>query len=1144
MVCNFREGDKKSHISDILSEYDMTVMDYPRQYEGCPLLPLEMIHHFLRSSESWLSLEGQHNVLLMHCERGGWPVLAFMLAGLLLYRKQYNGEQKTLEMVYKQAPKELFHLFCSLNPQPSHLRYLQYITRQGSGSDWPPKDKPLMLECIILRVVPQVDTMGGCRPVVRIYGQDPLNPTNRSSKILFSTPRTRISVRHYRQEENADPKISARCRVQGDVVLECIHVDEDLEREVMMFRVMFNTAFIESDILLLNNEEIDVVWNVKDQFPRDFKVEVLFSDFNVAKSEMNLEAATGGDDDDDGDFEGASTEEFFEAEEIFSTSEMHADTQILRTKSAVDDNVPDSEIHVVADKDVKKLENGITQQSSYGSINGRPDEIDRTDALVELTKIEVKDTCATTDSGPNVTEKLIMLDDVFPLEEKRMLESSSLLGKTEALSSTVEEESSGAQSFDDSEAKTFYSSVISNFFQKTRTIDGEIGKLENLALSNGRNNKIEYSVSEEGMDGSTAKRTFFFDSSAMNSLVTREVSFLDGRDHDLTSLSVVDHKVEELHTHDSQHDLKIKVEAYSDSWLETSSATERREIGPNFTICDKATISENLIALDEANEVEREKLAEINNFMQKSRVLDPLLMEERSTGDPIHLECLVKGAFYQNDGEDVTDDMLDTHVSDSEDKGALEVTVSKSDLDMISISRKSIVSDVNQKFGLSDAASKRICAAETVDFERESNGSVCEARVEAKFTNKKTGSITQRQNNEKVLPPMKKFPTNSRPPSNPVAAKQKSSHQEATNLHAKAAKTKIVARWISPQKASDLTSSYRPSHPPSRYNSAPPALAMPSVQTNDESINVMDRLVDCNSLDGYVSSVGSVPSLSPPLIEPSKHALDHLSISCQHTAAHSPALQSPPSQQPPRVPLVETHSLGTKLKNSSTQTSLSPRSPSPPPPLPPLSLPPTSNPPPPPTPPPPPPLPFGSSIKGPFSSPDSCMVDVTYAIGLPSYATTQLVFPAAKKAGPPPPPPPPPPLPQPAFSGRSIKDESPSPPPPPTVSGSSIKISCPPPPPPPPPSRTSTPTSSRALFASSTAQPSPQPAPPPPTSVLSRPNPISGSTFAFPPGPLFTIPESSLSCQSLRVPSSPTLFPSPTHSPPAKYNYPINSSPP
>lgn len=51
-------------------------------------------------------------------------------------------------------------------------------------------------------------------------------------------------------------------------------MDEDCEQEMIMFRVMFSTAFIDSKILLLNNEEIDVAWNAKDQFPRDFKAEV------------------------------------------------------------------------------------------------------------------------------------------------------------------------------------------------------------------------------------------------------------------------------------------------------------------------------------------------------------------------------------------------------------------------------------------------------------------------------------------------------------------------------------------------------------------------------------------------------------------------------------------------------------------------------------------------------------------------------------------------------------------------------------------------------------------------------------------------------------------------------------------------------
>lgn len=190
MVFNFTEGYRRTRISDILSQYDMTVMEYPRKYEGCPVLPLEMIHHFLRSSESWLSLEGQQNVLLMHCERGSWNVLAFMLAALLLFRKQYNGQQKTLEMVYKQAPKEIIHLFTPLNPQPSQLRYLHYISRKNIGSDWLPTDTPLVLDYIILKFLP-IFGEKGFLPIVRLYGQDLSSSTaNRNSKLLFSSAKT------------------------------------------------------------------------------------------------------------------------------------------------------------------------------------------------------------------------------------------------------------------------------------------------------------------------------------------------------------------------------------------------------------------------------------------------------------------------------------------------------------------------------------------------------------------------------------------------------------------------------------------------------------------------------------------------------------------------------------------------------------------------------------------------------------------------------------------------------------------------------------------------------------------------------------------------------------------------------------------
>ncbi|XP_042040507.1 formin-like protein 20 [Salvia splendens] len=395
MVFNFKGREKRSQLSDVLSQYDMTVMDYPRQYEGCPLLPLEMINHFLRSSESWLSLEGQQNVLLMHCERGGWPVLAFMLAGLLLYRKQYTGEQKTLEMVYKQAPRELLHLLSPLNPQPSQLRYLQYISRRNNGSNWPPADTPLALDCIILRILPSYDGGRGCRPVFRVYGQDPTSKTStRSSKLLFSTLKVKKKIRFYQQEECELVKINIRCRVKGDIVLECIHLEDDLVREEMIFRVMFHTAFVRSNILTLNRDEADVLWDAKDQFSREFRAEVLFSDADSVHSIVNTEEA---ESEDGNETENAGAEEFFEAEEIFSSavhahdgkveSEPESDDYAVITGSEVNEST--QEVAVKGDSDHYAFEDCVSDEGiQRRSGNAKVESVLQTDK--EATSAETK----------------------------------------------------------------------------------------------------------------------------------------------------------------------------------------------------------------------------------------------------------------------------------------------------------------------------------------------------------------------------------------------------------------------------------------------------------------------------------------------------------------------------------------------------------------------------------------------------------------------------------------------------------------------------------------------------------------------------------------------------------------------------------
>lgn len=76
------------------------------------------------------------------------------------------------------------------------------------------------------------------------------------------------------QKESRLVKIDINCKIQGDIVLECTSVHRDLEHEDMMFRIMFNTGFVRSNILMLGRDEIDTLWDTKELFPKDFRAEV------------------------------------------------------------------------------------------------------------------------------------------------------------------------------------------------------------------------------------------------------------------------------------------------------------------------------------------------------------------------------------------------------------------------------------------------------------------------------------------------------------------------------------------------------------------------------------------------------------------------------------------------------------------------------------------------------------------------------------------------------------------------------------------------------------------------------------------------------------------------------------------------------
>ncbi|EFJ38306.1 hypothetical protein SELMODRAFT_402115 [Selaginella moellendorffii] len=132
----------------------------------------------------------------------------------------YTGEFKTLDMLHREAPKGLMQLLTPPNPMAAEIS---------------PEDE----DALCLGKEEQV-----CGIIDRF------------------------------QTDCDVMKIDVQCAVQGGVVLECIHLDLESDREEMMFWVMFNTAFIRSNILMLNRDDIDILWNGKECFSKDSRPEV------------------------------------------------------------------------------------------------------------------------------------------------------------------------------------------------------------------------------------------------------------------------------------------------------------------------------------------------------------------------------------------------------------------------------------------------------------------------------------------------------------------------------------------------------------------------------------------------------------------------------------------------------------------------------------------------------------------------------------------------------------------------------------------------------------------------------------------------------------------------------------------------------
>nr|KYP38214.1 Formin-like protein 6 [Cajanus cajan] len=353
LVCNFRDEETRARAFD-----HVTLVDYPRHHLGCPVLKAEDTWRFLRSCDTWLS-RGRRDVVLMHCERGAWPVLAFALAALLLFRKQCEGEKRALDTVYELAPRQLLHSLMAVNQIPSQLRYLRYVATCNGTLDSVTLSRVVRLDCVVLRFMPKFGGEGGGAPVLRIYGRDPfVEHGNGNPKLLHSTNETRKNPRECQQGDRDTIKVDINCHIKGDVLIESIDLNGDTKSEQIMFRVMLNAAFMGSNVLL-NRDKIDVLWCAKDHFPKDFRAEILFSEMDAStavskKSTSCFEQK-----------EGIPIEAFSKVQEDLMNPMEAPTPNVLKHKCAS----PNNTIH-------EMLNTGLNENVESGSLSLRKDDSD------------------------------------------------------------------------------------------------------------------------------------------------------------------------------------------------------------------------------------------------------------------------------------------------------------------------------------------------------------------------------------------------------------------------------------------------------------------------------------------------------------------------------------------------------------------------------------------------------------------------------------------------------------------------------------------------------------------------------------------------------------------------------------------------
>jgi len=261
------------------SSYDTSafkdqVIEY--SFPGYPAPPLHLLFQLCMSIDSWLNAD-KDNVAVVHCATGRGRT-AVVACSYLAWKGQFDSVDKALK------------LFCgkrNTNPRavliPSQRRYLTYFTSVLEGRR--PSSRPKILRRIVIHTIPKMERNDDkdyvvCRPFVQIF---------KDGKMLYSSRDDKNNeLKGYRIKDETI-KFEPNVPLHGDVLLRCRHLTDKSNEEKMVatsvFRIAFNTGYVQRDSLVLERDELDGTGSSK-KFQDSFRVEMYFqeSDASVPSS--------------------------------------------------------------------------------------------------------------------------------------------------------------------------------------------------------------------------------------------------------------------------------------------------------------------------------------------------------------------------------------------------------------------------------------------------------------------------------------------------------------------------------------------------------------------------------------------------------------------------------------------------------------------------------------------------------------------------------------------------------------------------------------------------------------------------------------------------------------------------------------------